>query len=123
MCHARHRSVSRKPPVSLHRTISQSCVRVRATSPATESILTRAVFAFPKCLSISPGYTKDQFVLDVPLGSPKTRDVPTGSQITRVREHASLGVEVEVRAKGSWRLTRSDRSEPYESFLLPPYVI
>ncbi|TYK04182.1 hypothetical protein E5676_scaffold1856G00080 [Cucumis melo var. makuwa] len=30
----------------------------------------------PDCLSVSFGYTKDQFVLDVPLGSPKTRYVP-----------------------------------------------
>ncbi|TYK01816.1 hypothetical protein E5676_scaffold113G00570 [Cucumis melo var. makuwa] len=46
----------------------------------------------PDCLSISPGYTKDQFILGVHLGSPKTKDVPTESQISRVRERASLGV-------------------------------
>ncbi|KAA0061177.1 hypothetical protein E5676_scaffold652G00250 [Cucumis melo var. makuwa] len=43
----------------------------------------------PHCLSVSFGYTTDQFILGVPLGSPKTRYVPTGSQIARVREHAS----------------------------------
>ncbi|KAA0053317.1 uncharacterized protein E6C27_scaffold102G001370 [Cucumis melo var. makuwa] len=36
----------------------------------------------PDCLSVSSGYTTDQFVLGVPLGSLKTRFVPTGSQIT-----------------------------------------
>ncbi|KAA0047070.1 hypothetical protein E5676_scaffold1317G00620 [Cucumis melo var. makuwa] len=48
----------------------------------------------------------------VPLGSPKTRDVPTGSQIAHVGERPSLRAEVEVRAEGSWRMTRSDRGEP-----------
>ncbi|KAA0042079.1 hypothetical protein E5676_scaffold306G003400 [Cucumis melo var. makuwa] len=46
----------------------------------------------PDCLSVSFGYTKDQFVLGVPLGSPKTRYVPSGSQIARVWERASSGV-------------------------------
>ncbi|TYK18658.1 F-box protein [Cucumis melo var. makuwa] len=45
----------------------------------------------PDCLSVSFGYTKDQIVLGVPFGSPKTRYVPTGSQIARVRERASEG--------------------------------
>ncbi|KAA0065972.1 hypothetical protein E5676_scaffold344G00100 [Cucumis melo var. makuwa] len=45
----------------------------------------------PDCLSVSFGYTKDQIVLGVPLGSPKTKYVPTGSQIARVRERASEG--------------------------------
>ncbi|TYK13926.1 hypothetical protein E5676_scaffold832G001250 [Cucumis melo var. makuwa] len=59
----------------------------------------------PDCLSVSFGYTTDQFVLGVSFGSPKTRYVLTGSQIARARKHASSGAEVEVRA--SWRLTRS----------------
>ncbi|KAA0032067.1 reverse transcriptase [Cucumis melo var. makuwa] len=46
----------------------------------------------PDCLSVSFGYTKDQFVLGVPLGSPKTTYVPMRSQIARVRERASSGV-------------------------------
>ncbi|KAA0047202.1 hypothetical protein E5676_scaffold69G00070 [Cucumis melo var. makuwa] len=46
----------------------------------------------PDCLSVSFGYTKDQIVLGVPLGSPKTRYVPTGSQIARVLERASSWV-------------------------------
>ncbi|KAA0032687.1 hypothetical protein E5676_scaffold156G00150 [Cucumis melo var. makuwa] len=33
------------------------------------------------CLSVFFGYTKDQIVLGVPLGSPKTKYVSTGSQI------------------------------------------
>ncbi|TYK28144.1 Retrovirus-related Pol polyprotein from transposon TNT 1-94 [Cucumis melo var. makuwa] len=44
------------------------------------------------CLSVSFGYTTDQFVLGVPSGSPKTSFVPTGSQIVRVRERASSWV-------------------------------
>ncbi|KAA0051509.1 hypothetical protein E5676_scaffold610G00630 [Cucumis melo var. makuwa] len=50
----------------------------------------------PICLSGSFGYTKDQFVLGVPLGSPKTRYVPTGSQIARVRKRASSEAKVKV---------------------------
>ncbi|KAA0036858.1 hypothetical protein E5676_scaffold110G002340 [Cucumis melo var. makuwa] len=64
------------------------------------------------CLSISSGYTTDQFVLGVPLGSPKTSYVPPGSHVAHVRERASSWAEVEVRAKASWRATRSDRGEP-----------
>ncbi|KAA0040302.1 hypothetical protein E5676_scaffold142G004700 [Cucumis melo var. makuwa] len=50
-------------------------------------------------LRCSLGFTRDQ--LD-----------PTGSQIARVRERASSGVEAEVKAKVSWRMTRSDRGKP-----------
>ncbi|KAA0060650.1 hypothetical protein E5676_scaffold18G00130 [Cucumis melo var. makuwa] len=60
----------------------------------------------PDCLSVSSGYTKDQFVLGVPLGSPKTRFVPTGSQIARVRERASSWAKVKV--EESWRATEND---------------
>lgn len=56
-------------------------------SDSTESLT-------PDCLSIFSGYTKEQFILGVPLGSSKTRDIPTGSQIARVREYASLGVTI-----------------------------
>ncbi|KAA0040849.1 hypothetical protein E5676_scaffold306G00770 [Cucumis melo var. makuwa] len=66
----------------------------------------------PDCLSVFFGYTKDQFVLGVPLGSSKTIYVPTGSQIARVKGRASSEAEVEVRARASWRLTRSDCGEP-----------
>ncbi|KAA0040544.1 hypothetical protein E5676_scaffold98G00310 [Cucumis melo var. makuwa] len=55
----------------------------------------------PDCLSISSGYTIDQFVLSVPLGSPKTSFVPPGSHVARVWERASSWAEVEVRAKAS----------------------
>ncbi|KAA0055427.1 uncharacterized protein E5676_scaffold1428G00070 [Cucumis melo var. makuwa] len=44
------------------------------------------------CLSVFFGYTKDQIVLGVPLGSPKIRYVPTGSQIVCVQERASSGI-------------------------------
>ncbi|KAA0056389.1 hypothetical protein E5676_scaffold120G002710 [Cucumis melo var. makuwa] len=46
----------------------------------------------PDCLTVSFGYTIDQIVLGVPLGSPKTRFVPTGAEIARVRKRASSGV-------------------------------
>ncbi|TYK13658.1 hypothetical protein E5676_scaffold299G001760 [Cucumis melo var. makuwa] len=46
----------------------------------------------PDCLSVSFGYTKDQIVLSVPLGSPKTRYVSTGSHFARVWERASSWV-------------------------------
>ncbi|KAA0033143.1 hypothetical protein E5676_scaffold1032G00230 [Cucumis melo var. makuwa] len=62
----------------------------------------------PDCLSISFEYTTDQFVLGVPLGSLKTSYVPPGSHVARVRKR----VGAEVRAKASWRATRSDRAEP-----------
>ncbi|KAA0064198.1 hypothetical protein E5676_scaffold218G00240 [Cucumis melo var. makuwa] len=51
-------------------------------------------------------------VLGVPLGITKDQHVPTGTQIARVRERARSGVEAEVRARASWRATRSDRGEP-----------
>ncbi|KAA0064226.1 kinesin-4-like isoform X1 [Cucumis melo var. makuwa] len=70
----------------------------------------------PDCLSVSFRYTKDQIVLGIPLGSPKTRYVPTGSQIARVQECASSGVKVEE----SWQATEKDRGMPYrDSVLLP----
>ncbi|KAA0052372.1 hypothetical protein E6C27_scaffold207G002190 [Cucumis melo var. makuwa] len=47
-------------------------------------------------------------VLGVPLGSPKTSYVPPGSHVARVREPAGA----KVRAKASWRATRSERGEP-----------
>ncbi|TYK14499.1 hypothetical protein E5676_scaffold15G00110 [Cucumis melo var. makuwa] len=53
-----------------------------------------------------------QFVIGVPLGSPKTSYVPPGSHVARVWERASSWAEAEVRRKASWRMTRSDRSEP-----------
>ncbi|TYK28121.1 PHD finger protein ALFIN-LIKE 3-like isoform X2 [Cucumis melo var. makuwa] len=55
-------------------------------------------------LSVSSKITKDQFVLDVRLGSLKTRDVPTGLQITRVRKHAS-----KVKGRGRGKLTNDKK--------------
>ncbi|KAA0061344.1 hypothetical protein E5676_scaffold692G00230 [Cucumis melo var. makuwa] len=43
----------------------------------------------PDCLSVSSEYTTYQFVLGVPLGSPKTSYVPPGSHVARVQERAS----------------------------------
>ncbi|TYK20590.1 hypothetical protein E5676_scaffold132G00030 [Cucumis melo var. makuwa] len=62
--------------------------------------------ADPDCLSVSFGYTKDQIVLGVPLGSPKTRYVSTGSQIARIQERASSWAKVKV--EESWRATEKD---------------
>ncbi|KAA0040933.1 hypothetical protein E5676_scaffold315G00010 [Cucumis melo var. makuwa] len=98
------------------RTYSASCVnhsraastRVRAKSPSkplTSSLhsshtshlrFSSRDLAGPWC---SFGFTKDQLV-------------PTGSQIARIRERASSGAEVEIRAKASWQMTRSDSGEP-----------
>ncbi|KAA0049661.1 hypothetical protein E5676_scaffold5066G00130 [Cucumis melo var. makuwa] len=58
------------------------------------------------CLSVSSGYTTDQFVLGVPLGSPKTNYVPLGSHVARVRKRASSWVKVKV--EESWRATEKD---------------
>ncbi|TYK23273.1 hypothetical protein E5676_scaffold142G003290 [Cucumis melo var. makuwa] len=66
----------------------------------------------PDCLSVSSEYATDQFVLGVPLGHRRPDFVPTGSHVVRVRERASSWTEVEVRARASWRATRSDRGEP-----------
>ncbi|KAA0056380.1 hypothetical protein E5676_scaffold120G002840 [Cucumis melo var. makuwa] len=60
----------------------------------------------PDYLSVSSGYTTDQFVLGVPLGSPKTRFVPTGSQIARVWKCANSWAKVKV--EKSWRATQKD---------------
>ncbi|KAA0041174.1 hypothetical protein E6C27_scaffold128G001110 [Cucumis melo var. makuwa] len=62
----------------------------------------------PDCLSVSFGYATDQFVLGVPLGHRRSDFVPTGAHVARVRERA----RAEVRARASWRATRSDCSEP-----------
>ncbi|KAA0063416.1 hypothetical protein E5676_scaffold828G00540 [Cucumis melo var. makuwa] len=72
----------------------------------------RRITRSPIVLVFSFRYTKDQFVLGAPLGSPKTRYVPKGSQIARVWECASSEAAAEVRAKASWRMTRSDRGKP-----------
>ncbi|KAA0050685.1 gag/pol protein [Cucumis melo var. makuwa] len=66
----------------------------------------------PNCLIVSSEYTTDQFVLGVPLGSPKASYVPSRSHVARVRKRASSWAEAEVRAKASWRATRSDHEEP-----------
>ncbi|KAA0066314.1 hypothetical protein E6C27_scaffold21G003730 [Cucumis melo var. makuwa] len=60
----------------------------------------------PDCLSVSSGYTTDQFVLGVPLGSPKTRYVPSGSHVACVWERASSWAKVKV--EESWRATEKD---------------
>ncbi|TYK15296.1 hypothetical protein E5676_scaffold1706G00020 [Cucumis melo var. makuwa] len=60
----------------------------------------------PDCLSVSFKYTTDQFVLGVPLGSPKTSYVPSGSHVARVRKCASSWAKVKVGE--SWRVTEKD---------------
>ncbi|KAA0059926.1 hypothetical protein E5676_scaffold184G001410 [Cucumis melo var. makuwa] len=60
----------------------------------------------PNCLSVSSGYTIDQFVLGVPLGSPKTSYIPLGSHVARVRKRASSWAKVKV--EESWRATEKD---------------
>ncbi|KAA0051575.1 hypothetical protein E6C27_scaffold174G001140 [Cucumis melo var. makuwa] len=57
------------------------------------------------CLSVSSGYTTDQFVLGVPLGSPKTSYVPPGSHVARVRNVLVLG----DRGKGKGKLASDQK--------------
>ncbi|KAA0055528.1 hypothetical protein E6C27_scaffold221G001110 [Cucumis melo var. makuwa] len=66
----------------------------------------------PDCLSVFSGYATDQFVLGVPLGHRRLDFVPTGSHVARVRERTNSWVGAEVRARASWRATRSDYGEP-----------
>ncbi|KAA0048218.1 hypothetical protein E5676_scaffold265G001840 [Cucumis melo var. makuwa] len=66
----------------------------------------------PDYLSISSGYAIDQFVLGVPLGHRSSDFVPTGSHVARVRERTSSWAGAEVKARASWRATRSDHGEP-----------
>ncbi|TYK04651.1 ABC transporter B family member 19-like [Cucumis melo var. makuwa] len=66
---------------------------------------------------------KTSFVIGVSLSSPKTRDVPTGLQIAHVWERASLGVEVEIRAEASWRMTRTLAQAPVESQIMPNQLL
>ncbi|KAA0051387.1 hypothetical protein E6C27_scaffold55G001270 [Cucumis melo var. makuwa] len=51
-------------------------------------------------------------VLGVPRDIEDQSYVPMGAHVARVRECARDWVEDEVRAKASWRATRSDRGEP-----------
>uniref|UniRef100_A0A9I9EB85 Uncharacterized protein n=1 Tax=Cucumis melo TaxID=3656 RepID=A0A9I9EB85_CUCME len=86
-------------------------LRFSVDPSAVESILRRSISCeslelpvCPRCSLCSP---KINCVLDVPLGSLKTRDVPTGLQIARVWERVSLTAEVEVRVEESLQVTRS----------------
>ncbi|KAA0032430.1 hypothetical protein E6C27_scaffold1876G00050 [Cucumis melo var. makuwa] len=60
----------------------------------------------PDCLSVSSGYTTDQFALGVLFGSSKISYVPPGSHVARVRERASSCTKVKV--EESWRATEKD---------------
>ncbi|KAA0058449.1 pol protein [Cucumis melo var. makuwa] len=62
----------------------------------------------PDCLSVSSGYTTNQIVLGVPLGSSKTSYVPPRSHVARVRERASSWAEVEV-IKGKDKLASDQK--------------
>ncbi|KAA0067032.1 hypothetical protein E5676_scaffold14G00350 [Cucumis melo var. makuwa] len=69
-----------------------------------------------RCLSVSFGYTTNQFVLGVPLGD-RRPDMFIRDHRLHVFGYMSVQdyhftAEVEVRAKASWRLTRSDCGEP-----------
>ncbi|TYK22500.1 hypothetical protein E5676_scaffold19523G00520 [Cucumis melo var. makuwa] len=66
----------------------------------------------PDCLSVSSGFAIEQYVLGAPSGHRRPDSVPTGAHVARVRERASYWVEAGVRARASWRATRSDRGEP-----------
>ncbi|KAA0036821.1 hypothetical protein E5676_scaffold110G001860 [Cucumis melo var. makuwa] len=66
----------------------------------------------PDCLSVSSGFATDQYALGAPSGYRRPDFVPMLAHVARVRERASYWVEVGVRAKASWRATRSDRGEP-----------
>uniref|UniRef100_A0A9I9E586 CACTA en-spm transposon protein n=1 Tax=Cucumis melo TaxID=3656 RepID=A0A9I9E586_CUCME len=85
----------------------------------------------PDCLSVSFGYTTDQFVLGVPLGSPKTSYVPSGSHVALVRERASSWFVlhfkdqavtrfVEHQMLSTWKEFRKF-SNPREAHAYPPY--
>ncbi|KAA0032971.1 hypothetical protein E5676_scaffold482G00320 [Cucumis melo var. makuwa] len=114
--------VTRVDPTIAARSFRAACAscassRLQASSQAARldlgtSLLERRDFTIRFCLSVSSGYTIDQFVLGVPLGSLKTSYVPLGSHVARVRERANSWAETEVRAKASWRATRSDRGKP-----------
>ncbi|TYK02912.1 hypothetical protein E5676_scaffold755G00130 [Cucumis melo var. makuwa] len=66
----------------------------------------------PDCLNVSSGYATCQFFLGVPLGHQRPGFVSTGSHVARVRERASYWAGAEIKARASWRATRSDRGEP-----------
>ncbi|KAA0037245.1 hypothetical protein E5676_scaffold3712G00010 [Cucumis melo var. makuwa] len=63
------------------------------------------------CLSVFSGYITDQFVLGVPLGSPKTRFCSYGITCCTCSGTCQF-LGAEVREKASWRATRSDGGEP-----------
>ncbi|KAA0064257.1 hypothetical protein E5676_scaffold119G001640 [Cucumis melo var. makuwa] len=58
----------------------------------------------PDCLSVSSGFATDQYVLGAPSEHRRPDSVPTGAHVTHV--------EAGVRARASWRETRSDRKMP-----------
>ncbi|TYK04683.1 hypothetical protein E5676_scaffold5117G00090 [Cucumis melo var. makuwa] len=60
----------------------------------------------PDCLSVSSGYTTNQFALGVLLVSSKISYVSPGSHVARVRERASSCAKVKV--EESWRATEKD---------------
>ncbi|TYK01240.1 hypothetical protein E5676_scaffold49G00220 [Cucumis melo var. makuwa] len=71
----------------------------------------------PDCLSVSFGFATDQYVLGAPSGHRRPDSIPIGAHVARVWERASYWVKAGVRARASWRATRSDRGEPYGSLL------
>ncbi|TYK29811.1 hypothetical protein E5676_scaffold208G00360 [Cucumis melo var. makuwa] len=66
----------------------------------------------PDCLRVFSGYATNQFVQGAPSGHRRLDFVPTGAHVARVRERANYWVGAKVRARASWRATRSDHGEP-----------
>ncbi|KAA0050653.1 hypothetical protein E5676_scaffold1737G00630 [Cucumis melo var. makuwa] len=117
--HLKTYSLQPRPPTSL---LGKRDFAVRTRlSKSPWCMLAYPIRVVPACVSFgittffrtaqSDG-TANQIVLGVPLGSPKTSYVPPGSHIARIRERASYWAGAEVRAKASWRATKSDRGEP-----------
>ncbi|KAA0047164.1 hypothetical protein E5676_scaffold109G00420 [Cucumis melo var. makuwa] len=65
----------------------------------------------PDCLSVSSGYTTDQFVLSVPFGFIEDQLCSSGITCCTCSGTCQF-LGAEVRAKASWRATKSDRGEP-----------
>ncbi|KAA0035811.1 hypothetical protein E6C27_scaffold403G001010 [Cucumis melo var. makuwa] len=66
----------------------------------------------PDCLRVFFGYATDQFVQGAQSGHRRLDFVPTRAHVARVRKRANYWVGAKVRARASWRATRSDHGEP-----------
>ncbi|KAA0041794.1 putative nuclease HARBI1 [Cucumis melo var. makuwa] len=106
-----------------HSRVSHTCPCRAAPSAASRAASQPSRFTYPEPTSrfLSPASQWSRqasfnpiltHIFRCPLGFTKDQLVPTGSQIARVRGRTSSGAEVEVKARASWRATRSDRGEP-----------